>query len=306
MRRMWLTVGAGLLVLLATSGPAQAQAESGGSDEDQVVLHGELLVPEGTTVGAAVIFDGPARVDGTVTDALVVFNGRVEITGTVDRDVVVFNGDVVVRDGAHIGGNLVTQATPQVEQGADIAGEQRSITGATDWADLGFAGRFAWWLAYSISTLILGLILLLAAPNVDRAITWATRERTGASIGIGIATFILLPIVAVLLLATIVGIPLGLFILLGIALLYTIGYVVGAHAIGRRLVTYPKSRYVAFLAGWGIVRLLGLIPFLGGLVWLLVTILGLGALVTAARRPASMDTASAGPPPPPSTPVPAV
>ena len=97
--------------------------------------------------------------------------------------------------------------------------------------------------------------------------------------------FILLPIVAVLLLATFVGIPLGLFLLLGLALLYTVGYVVGAHAIGRRVIAYPKSRYAAFLAGWGIVRLLGLIPIVGGLLWALVTIFGLGVIVTTARRP---------------------
>jgi hypothetical protein len=131
------------------------------------------------------------------------------------------------------------------------------------------------------------------------------RERTGASIGIGIATFILLPIVAVLLLVTIVGIPLGLFLLLGIALLYTAGYVVGAHAVGRKLIKAPSSRYVAFLAGWGIVRLLGLIPIVGGLVWTLVTILGLGALLMAARRPAPVAVTGT-PPPPPAAPVPVV
>ena len=306
---MWTAVGAGILLALAISGPAQAQAQGerdgDANDNDQIILHGDLLVPEGDTVGAAVIFDGPATVAGTVTDSLVVFNGRVEITGSVRRDVVVFNGDVVVREGAQIGGNLVTQATPVIEEGAEVAGEQRSIASTTEWEDVGLAGRFAWWLAYSISTLILGLILLLAAPQLDTAVTWAVRERSGASIGIGIATFILLPILAVLLLATIVGIPLGLFILLGIALLYTVGYVAGAHAIGRMLLKQPKSRYVAFLAGWGIVRLLGRIPIVGGLVWMLVTIFGLGALVTAARRPTSLEAPGFRTPPPP-TPVPAV
>jgi hypothetical protein len=299
-------VGVGALFALATAGPAHAQVEAeDAADNDQVILHGKLLVPEGETVGAAVIFDGPARVEGTVTDSLVVFNGRVEIIGTVQGDVVVFNGDVVVHDGAQIGGNLVTRSTPEVDEGADVAGEQRSIAEGTDWAELGFAGRFVWWLAYTISTLVLGLILLLLAPRLDLAITWAARERTGACIGIGVASIILLPIVAVLLLATIVGIPLGLFLLLGLALLYTVGYVVGAHAIGRFLVREPRSRFIAFLAGWAIVRVLGLIPFVGGLVWILVTIFGLGALVTALRRATPMDIGELRTPPPPA-PVPAV
>ena len=40
---------------------------------------------------------------------------------------------------------------------------------------------------------------------------------------------------------------------------------------------------LAFLAGWGILRLLALIPIAGGLVWLAATVWGLGALVLAAR-----------------------
>ena len=303
---MWTMLGAGVMLSLAVAAPAHAQAEGAGAgDDDLVVLHGQLVVSEGETVGAAVIFDGPARIDGTVTDALVAFNGRVEITGTVRGDVVVFNGDVIVREGAQIGGNLVARGTAEVEQGAVVSGEQRSIATGADWADIGLAGRFAWWVAYTMSALILGLIVLIAAPNLDPVITWATRERTAASIGVGVATFVLLPIVAVLLLATIVGIPLGLFLLLGLALLYTVGYVLGAHAIGRMLIKQPTSRYIAFLAGWGIVRVLGLIPFVGGLVWTLVTIFGLGALMTAARRPDPMEAADTRTPLPPA-PVPAV
>jgi hypothetical protein len=89
-----------------------------------------------------------------------------------------------------------------------------------------------------------------------------------------------------------------LFLLLALGLLYTIGYVAGAHVLGRRLVGWPKSRFLAFLAGWGILRLLGLIPVAGGLVWLVAAILGLGVLWVAMRR----STTTAAPPETPSTP----
>jgi energy-coupling factor transporter transmembrane protein EcfT len=92
----------------------------------------------------------------------------------------------------------------------------------------------------------------------------------------------------VLLLVVVVAIPLGLFLLLALALLYTLGYVAGAHLVGRRLVNPPGSRYVAFLVGWLILRGIGLIPFLGGLVWVVASIGGLGALVIAARRSTSV------------------
>jgi hypothetical protein len=82
----------------------------------------------------------------------------------------------------------------------------------------------------------------------------------GGSFGFGAAIFFLLPIAAVLLLVVVVTIPLGLFLLLALALLYTLGYVAGAHVLGRQLVKPPSSRFLAFLIGWMILRGIGLIP----------------------------------------------
>lgn len=294
----------GTLLAVGLGSPASAQAPGDATgDDDQIVLHGQLLVAEGETVGAAVIFDGPAMIDGTVRDALVVFNGDVQITGAVRADVVVFNGDVVVLSGARIGGDLASQGEVTVEEGATIVGEQRSINADVDAANVGFASRFAWWLAYSLSTLALGLILLAFAPRLDDAIWRVARERRGPSIVVGLAFFFLLPIVAVMLLVTIVGIPLGLFLLLALALLYTVGYVAGAHALGRMVVKPPKSRFIAFLAGWAIVRALALVPILGGLVWTVTAIVGLGVLGVAARRRSETTTAAVGPSTPPPMPA---
>ena len=283
--RILLVSVVGLLASVGVAAPAAAQdGDLRLDDQDRVVLTGGLRVIEGETVTTAVVFNGPVVIDGTVTESLVVFNGRTEISGTVRNDVVVFNGRVVIRAGAEIGGDVASRQTPQIEDGATVSGAVQDITNRFDFENLGLAGRTAWWIGYSVSTLILGLLMLLFAPALDVAIVDALRRRTGAAVGFGVAAFILIPIAAALLLVTIVGIPLGLFVLLGLALLYTVGYVVGAHALGRLLVKPPTSRFLAFLAGLGIVRLLGLIPFVGGLVWLLAAIFGLGLLAVAARR----------------------
>jgi hypothetical protein len=256
-------------------------------------------VAEGEVVGTAVIFHGPARIDGTVTETLVVFDGRTEISGTVEGDVVVFNGEVTVRSGATIAGDLVTRATPTVESGATLGGQQRGISANLDAGDFGLVGRFLWWIGYTFSTLILGLLLLLTAPAIDHAILRAAREKTGASIGLGVLTFFLLPVVAVLLIVIVVTIPLGLFLLLALALLYTVGFVAAAHGLGRLLVKPPVSRFLAFLAGWGILRAIALVPFLGGAVWLLGSIFGLGLLMVAAHDARGQAPAGTVPPPPP-------
>jgi hypothetical protein len=262
-------------------------------------------VPKGETVGSAVILNGPARIYGTVQETLFVLNGHVDVGGTVEQDVVVVNGTLVVHTGAHIGGDVVTQTTPTIQKGATIDGRERGISTNVDIENLGFASRFVWWLGYSASTLFLGLLLLLLVPALDTAIVTAWRERAGAAVGWGAAVFFLFPVIAVLFLVTIVGIPLGLYMLLGLALVYTVGYVAGAQVLGRLLVRPPRSRFLAFLAGWAILRVVALVPVLGGFVFLIASLVGLGALLVAGRRPAAYDGLAGEAPPPPPPPVPA-
>jgi len=304
--RMLLAVAIVACVLGIASAPSAFAQDEGGTtgDDDQVLLTGELLVPVGGTVGTAVIFNGDATIDGTATESVVAFNGDVEITGTVGDDVVAFNGRVIVRSGAEVGGDIASRQDPQIEDGATVGGEIKGISGRFDLEGLGWVARYVWWFGYTVSTLILGLVLLLFLPGVDGPLADAFRRRTGASFGFGAAIFFLLPIAAVLLLVVVVAIPLGVFLLLALALLYTFGYVAGAHALGRRLVKQPGSRYVAFLVGWLILRGIGLIPFLGGLVWLAASIAGLGALAIAARGSRSTQAPPSPVPPLPAAPLP--
>jgi len=295
-------VGAAIVLVALGAGPAAAQEDTASADRDQIVLTGELLIAAKDTVDAAVILDGPARVDGTVQETLVVLNGDAEISGTVQQDVVVLNGEVVVRSGAEIGGDLVTQSTPEVEEGATIRGERSNVITRFDLdiAD-GFGGRIWWWLAYSASVLILGLLLLAFAPGLFPAVREAATNGIGSSIGWGFGLFFLLPIGSVLLLITLVGIPLGIFTLLALAFLYTLGYVVAVIGLGSRLLRTTQSRFVAFLGGWVVLRLLALIPFVGGWLWFLGSVWGLGLLAVAIRRGHAGETAA---PPQPLPPMP--
>lgn len=291
-----LLASVSILVLTAAQAAAQTRTSQSGEDNNQIVVDGRLLVAQGDSIKTGVIFNGPAAVAGTVRDSLVVFNGRTTITGTVQGDVVVFNGSVSVASSGVVGGKLVSRSTPNVASGASVGSQQRLST--IEWGQVGLVSRFAWWFGYSISVLILGVLLLLFAPRLDEALIGAWEGRRGASIGLGVAAFFLLPIVAILFLVIVIAVPLGLFLLLALALLYTLGYVAATHLVGRLLLKPPRSRYVAFLVGWAILRVLALIPFVGGLVWVLASILGLGLLFVAGRRGATVETAPRVPPMP--------
>lgn len=93
-----------------------------------------------------------------------------------------------------------------------------------------------------------------------------------------------IPIASVIALVTIVGIPFGIGMLFGLGLMYTVGYVAAGFALGRALVKRPANRFLAFLAGWGIVRVASIVPFLAGFVWFAAIAYGLGIVAVAARR----------------------
>ena len=273
----------GALVLLGIAAPAFAH-EEGHPDNDLVVLTGGARIAEDQSFDHAVIFDGLVSVEGQVLGDLIVFNGDVEITGRVTADVVVFNGDVTVRAGATIGGDLASTREPVVEEGAEVGGEIRKPSKDFFRPVEVFAARVALWIAATVSLLLLGFLLLGLAPGpMDRvAATWESSK--GSSVLWGFILLIGLPLGAVLAIVTVVGIPFGVGTLLALGLLYSLGYVAGAWALGRSLVATPRARWVAFLAGLAIARLVGLIPIVGGIASAIVLVVGLGLLAVTIWR----------------------
>jgi hypothetical protein len=66
--------------------------------------------------------------------------------------------------------------------------------------------------------------------------------------------------------------------------LAALAYTTTTWLVGRRILGPERNRFLAFLVGLVILRLLALVPILGGLVWFLAVVFGLGALVVAAKR----------------------
>src|SRR5215216_3784835 len=150
MRRSF-TVGLLFLILFALATPAWAQ--DGQDSEAFVVLSGRADVPADQEVGDLVVFHGSSTVDGTVDGSLTAFDAPVTITGRVNGDVVTFNGRVELRSGANVSGDVVSRDAPAVASGATIGGTTRQVQTNPSWDRFGWAGRFAFWLAVSASTL---------------------------------------------------------------------------------------------------------------------------------------------------------
>jgi cytoskeletal protein CcmA (bactofilin family) len=274
---------AALLAVLLMAGSASAAT-------DHVVITGGTVVPVGQTAGDVVVVDGGVRIDGRATGDVVSVSGPVRVSGRVDGDVIAVSDRVSLGPTARVGGDLrYGDERPVLARGARVAGEVSN----EDWADAangwGWVSAFAWWLAVSVSTLIVGALLVWLAPGALYAAERAVREHLGATIGWGVAIAIGVPLLAILALVTLVGIPLGVALLLAAIPVLLVAYTTSAWILGRRVLrNRSTSPWVALLAGWGILRLVALIPVVGGLVGLAATVVGLGALTVAlwrARRP---------------------
>jgi hypothetical protein len=272
-----------LLALLIAAGSASAAT-------DHVVITGGAVVPAGQAAGDVVVLDGTVRIDGRATGDVISVSGPVRLNGRVDGDLIAVSDRASLGPAARVGGDLrYGDERPVLARGASVGGK----ISKEDWADAGngwgWLSVLGWWLAVSVSTLLVGALLVWLAPGALYAAERAVREHLGATIGWGVAIAIGVPLLAILALVTLVGIPFGVALLLAAIPVLLLAYATAAWIVGRRVLrNRSTSPWAALLAGWGILRLLALIPVAGALVGFAATVVGLGALTVAlwqARTP---------------------
>jgi Polymer-forming cytoskeletal len=252
-----------------------------------------VTVPRGEVAHDVVVADGDVTVSGRVSGDLVVGKGTVRIAGTVKGDVLAIADRVTIARGARVGGDVrYADKKPVVAAGAHVLGKVERVNVDKVAGPAGFAAGIGAWLAISISALLLGLLALRLVPRAALAAYETAETRAGRSFAWGLGLFFGIPILAVILLVTLLGLPLGLLMLLALLPLYAVGYTTTAWVVGRRLLGPHRGRILAFIAGIAILRAIALIPILGGLVWFVATVLGLGLLFVAARRAGTRDPAA--------------
>ena len=273
-------------------------------------FNGPLNVAAGQTTGSAVVINHNAVVAGTVEDVLFVYGGTATISGAVNGDVMVVNGTVDLLDGARVHNVSLANSTLNQAAGATIAGTVSRSAGVENARAFTAASAIVW---FTISLAIVLAALAFAAfggrqlSTASDLFTSQPGETALSAVLIGIG----LPVVAVLAMVTVVGIPFGIGLLLFLLpALAFLGYVVTGTVIGTAVVRAfggrpaPNHPYLAAVVGVVILELIGLVPVLGGFVGFVATLAGAGALILLAwrgwrgpRQPATTTLASGTPSP---------
>lgn len=304
--RVLVSLVAVLLFAAMAAGPTLA---TDGQPPGRIVFGADFTLRSGESLaGDLVVFGGDVTLEenSRVEGSIIAWGGDVNIAGEVGKDVVAFGGNVDLTDTARVNGNLmVFGGESRVEEGAQVRGQE--ILHATGWAWEWFtwpyrggfsAGRpvefltglFWRGLRVVLETLLMaGLagILVLLWPQGTARVGRAAMTAPLSSLGIGLLTLVTAIVVGVLLIVTLCLSPVGVAVLLALVLANLFGRLALGVLVGERLVGALTARAVApfWVAALGaglltlLLRLLDLIPCVGWALGLVVTSVGLGAVV---------------------------
>ena len=283
----------------------------GGSIARNVNAFGaSIILDKNAEVGWSMLMAGAtAEIRGKIGGDLYGAGPKITIAGEIGGDVRVRLKDKIraekkglsyedksellsISDDAKIGGNLTYTGNNEavISEKTTIAGEVKHNLPKVEKArKFMFVGWF-WGKLYSIfAALVVGLVLISLWRKQIIELTNKMLEKVGASIGWGAVIMFLTPIIAILLIFTLIGIPLAL-ILLGVWIIALfIAKILAGIMIGRSILEklWKKKKdplIWAMIVGIVICWFIFSIPFVGWILTLVALWWGLGGIWLAFRK----------------------
>ncbi|MGV3741639.1 MAG: hypothetical protein ACO1NO_04965 [Burkholderiaceae bacterium] len=258
---------------------------------DLVAAGGRIVLEKAALVnGSAWLAGNDILIKGKVRKGARIAGRKITLSGTIEGDATLIGEEIRLLAGSAITGNLRYSSGRPIDRDP-----QASIGGSITQEDMPpqvhrarEGTRILSWLhpLFVLSMLATGLVLYRFFPAPVIAIQQTAESRPARSLLIGLAMIFTLPPVAILLIMTMLGIPLGLALLFLYPLLFLAGYVAAGFIVGGRIAGIAGRRPLRTLAmqglflGLGLVvlNMLLLIPILGGIVFFLAVAMGIGGL----------------------------
>ena len=242
----------------------------------QFILQNNARISRDLTLGA-----GTAIIDGAVNGNI---NGGVsdlEMRGATKGNVTLeIDNNIRIFPGATIGGNLEYSAPSQGEISGIVSGKTTYKEAPPKKGDL--RSKIESEIMGYLWLLLIGIVSLMIAPELTQKNSDKVAMNPLKNLLWGLLFLIIAPIVTILLLITIIGIPLSLILfIIYIVTIYIsriyVGYWVGGYVL-KKLKIETRFRVLTMAFGLMIV-LIGInIPIIGSFIHLVVLLLGLGAI----------------------------
>jgi hypothetical protein len=249
-----------------------------------VTVDGTLDVPAGSSVRGVLVVDGSATIAAPI-DSLVVLDGTATVSGASVDQVLVVDGRVDLVNGAAAGS--VSTLRGSVTRDATSTVSERTTSLETGLIALGvllapLAILFT--VGFALAGIVAAVLVAAFGARQVRDLEGRISRQPGQVLVAGIIGSIALPVLGVLLTATVIGAPIGLFLLLvGAPMLAFVGWLVAAIWIGDWILVrsgrLPEARhpYRAAILGVIVLALASILPLVSGV----ATVFGLGAILLA-------------------------
>jgi len=259
---------------------------------DHMVAAGERVTLEsGSRVGGWAWLAGESvRMSGYVGKELKVAARHVIVSGEVMGNVELIAEKIEILDGAHLHSDLIWRGEhpPQLDDGALIDGRVIELP-LPEHMKQEEGAPLAAFAFFAVSLIATGVVLYLLFPRVIVQTSTMLRRQPWICLGLGGAVLVITPLVILLLFVTTIGALLALALLACYLVMLLLAVVVGVFAVGELGLHFAAKgkeagkglRIVAFVVAILLLGLLQIIPFVGGLVELVLVLFGLGGLTLA-------------------------
>ena len=290
--RRFASVAAALAVAFLLVTPVAFAADpSPGHDQVLLAVRGDVTLPADQTADVIVVVQGDAHLAGTAR-TVVVIDGTATLEAAHVDTLWAIRSTVELQPGTVVTGDVLTLDSTVHKLGdANVQGAVTEITPALVAMGAILApAAILFWFGFGLATIVAGLFLAgLAGRQARETERLISREPLPVFL-VGLAGLIVLPTVAVLLMISILGAPLGLGILfVAWPFVAFVGFLVAGIWVGDWILArldpgkVRERPYLASVVGLIVLQVVGLIPVVG-LISAFASLLGFGAVLLAGWR----------------------
>jgi cytoskeletal protein CcmA (bactofilin family) len=274
----------------------EVEARDGAIEDDLVAAGGQIILSSEFSIGgSAVVTGGDVKIETPIGGDLRVAAGDIYLNSQVTGDVQLMGDDVELGPDAKIGGDLKYRAKElNVSPSAVITGSTTELAPHEHadferWGRNGAAMAAVSGLAFLLGIAVLVIAIAGGLPALMNSSTRMIREKPLQTLGIGFLITVVGPACLFFLFASVIGIPLALLIGLIFLAVAPIAIAATTYFVGmegrRRLAKKQDSlpsladRLLWSLGAFAGLIVLGAIPFIGGVLWIIVFVFGVGAVM---------------------------
>jgi hypothetical protein len=257
------------------------------------------ILPTARIGGRLSVAGGTVSVRGPVGGSVEVGAGDVHIDSEVGGDVRVGAGSLELGPNARIAGRLYHHGWVDVRRDPEAVvagGIERRKPRESRAARHSSGGGWAW----SVGLVVLAAILAGAFPALATRLGAVVREKPGLAFFVGFVVLACVPVAALVIGITVIGIPLALLLVLAYLILLLVGYAAAGVLLGDAALARLRARDAGRTA-WRVgaaaaaalaLALLARVPLVGWLIALAAILVGIGAIAVAVHDRRSGATAA--------------